>query len=104
MSFVLLRSSVEAPPRLIAETRVDFRAMAMEVLERSAESGKGQLCIDMTATEEVDGEHRLRLVGDRLLVLGSRPFGMAGHGYPSCILKFQCRNNMTFNLSESKII
>ena len=54
MSIVLVRSSVEAPPRLIAETRVDFRAMAMEVLERSAESGKGQLCIDMTATEEVD--------------------------------------------------
>lgn len=54
MSLVLERSSVEAPPRLIAETRVDFRAMAMEVLDRSAESGRGELCIDMTVTEEVD--------------------------------------------------
>ncbi|MCC6319734.1 MAG: STAS domain-containing protein [Gemmatimonadaceae bacterium] len=54
MHAVLDRISLEAPARLVAETRVDFRAAAMECLERARQLGAGELRIDMSATEEVD--------------------------------------------------
>ncbi|MEO6446966.1 MAG: STAS domain-containing protein [Gemmatimonadaceae bacterium] len=43
-----------APPRLVAETRVDFRCAAMDSLERAGRSGAGALSIDMAATHHVD--------------------------------------------------
>ena len=54
MNAVLDRVSIEAPARLIAETRVDFRAAAMECMERSVEAGTAALRIDMSGTEDVD--------------------------------------------------
>ncbi|MGQ0646897.1 MAG: STAS domain-containing protein [Gemmatimonadaceae bacterium] len=38
----------------MAETRVDFRAAAMECLDRSAAAKTGHLRIDMSGTEDVD--------------------------------------------------
>ncbi len=43
-----------APPRLVAETRVDFRCAALDSLERAGESGTPSLAIDMTETRDVD--------------------------------------------------
>lgn len=74
--------AVGAPSRLVAETRVDFRASAMDVLERLVDHGATSLDIDMTATEEVDASGlgtlvvvqkraRERSIGTRLL--GARP-------------------------------
>jgi anti-anti-sigma factor len=54
MNAVLDRVCVEAPERLVAETRVDFRAAAMEGMERSVEAGTSALRIDMSGTEDVD--------------------------------------------------
>jgi len=45
---------VVAPPRLVAETRVDFRCAALESLERAGETGVPQLAIDMIGTRDVD--------------------------------------------------
>jgi anti-anti-sigma regulatory factor len=45
---------VEAPSRLVAETRVDFRAAAMDGLERAAVAGEATLRIDMGGTADVD--------------------------------------------------
>lgn len=45
---------VEAPSRLVAETRVDFRSAAMDGLERAAGSGAPFLQIDMAGTADVD--------------------------------------------------
>ncbi len=45
---------VLAPPRLVAETRVDFRCAALDSLERAGESGIPALAIDMSDTRDVD--------------------------------------------------
>lgn len=50
----VLDRALDAPTRLVAETRVDFRAAALECLERSAEAGTAVLRIDMSVTEDVD--------------------------------------------------
>lgn len=42
-----------APPRLVAETRVDFRCAAMEYVGRVVEGG-GALTIDLRGTQDVD--------------------------------------------------
>ncbi|MBL8961901.1 MAG: STAS domain-containing protein [Gemmatimonadetes bacterium] len=45
---------VEAPSRLVAETRVDFRSAAMDGLERAAGCGESVLRIEMGETSDVD--------------------------------------------------
>ncbi len=47
-------SRLEAPVRLVVETRVDFRAAALESLEHAAAAGSAKLRIDMSGTESVD--------------------------------------------------
>lgn len=54
MTALFERTAVGAPPQLVAETRVDFRAVAMDCLERAAEAGIGSIEIDMSNTETVD--------------------------------------------------
>jgi anti-anti-sigma regulatory factor len=54
MTATLEATPVEAPARLIAETRVDFRAAALGSMERAVGSGSTALSIDMSETEEVD--------------------------------------------------
>jgi anti-anti-sigma factor len=49
-----IESRLEAPPRLVVDTRVDFRSAALEWLDRAEASGSGRLCIDMSSTESVD--------------------------------------------------
>lgn len=49
-----LEPRLEAPPRLVVDTRVDFRSAALEWLDRAAASGTGRLSIDMSSTESVD--------------------------------------------------
>jgi anti-anti-sigma regulatory factor len=43
-----------APERLTAETRVEFRCDALELIERVHASGGGALDIDLSATKELD--------------------------------------------------
>jgi len=50
----ITESRLEAPPRLVVDTRVDFRSAALEWLDRAEASGSGRLCIDMSSTESVD--------------------------------------------------
>ena len=54
MPAVAMSSPLQAPPRLVAETRVDFRCAALDSLQRMEESGSGALTIDMTETRDVD--------------------------------------------------
>ena len=54
MPAVASSTSLIAPSRLVAETRVDFRCAALESLERAEESGTGALAIDMAGTRDVD--------------------------------------------------
>jgi anti-anti-sigma factor len=49
-----MESRLEAPTRLVVDTRVDFRSAALEWLERAAASGTSRLSIDMSSTESVD--------------------------------------------------
>ncbi|MGQ0537888.1 MAG: STAS domain-containing protein [Gemmatimonadaceae bacterium] len=46
--------TVTAPASLNAGTRVDFRAVALDCLDRAGELGAGSLTIDLTGTDEVD--------------------------------------------------
>jgi anti-anti-sigma factor len=48
------RLILAAPPRLVAETRVDFRCAAMEYVGRVGDSGGGALIIDLGRTHDVD--------------------------------------------------
>lgn len=45
---------IQAPTRLVAETRVDFRCAALDSLERAGEVGSPLLAIDMGETRDVD--------------------------------------------------
>lgn len=54
MSAVLELGVVEAPRRLDADTRVDFRSAAMDGLERAVGAGAKCLRIDMCETCDVD--------------------------------------------------
>jgi anti-anti-sigma regulatory factor len=54
MSATAELAMVGAPSRLVAETRVDFRAAALDGLERAAGLGESRLRIDMTETADVD--------------------------------------------------
>ncbi|MBK6488924.1 MAG: STAS domain-containing protein [Gemmatimonadetes bacterium] len=54
MTAVAESTSLLAPSRLVAETRVDFRCAALESLDRAGEHGSSLLAIDMTGTRDVD--------------------------------------------------
>lgn len=43
-----------APPRIVVDTRVEFRSAALESLERANETGAHLFSIDMTETRDVD--------------------------------------------------
>jgi len=45
---------LQAPSRLVAETRVDFRCAALDTLEKAGEAGTPSLAIDMASTRDVD--------------------------------------------------
>ena len=45
---------IAAPPRLVAETRLEFRRVVIESLERSMVRGASVIEIDLQATREVD--------------------------------------------------
>lgn len=45
---------IQAPSRLVAETRVDFRCAALDSLERAGDVGSPLLAIDMGETRDVD--------------------------------------------------
>lgn len=45
---------IQAPSRLVAETRVDFRCAALDSLERAGDVGAPLLAIDMGETRDVD--------------------------------------------------
>ncbi|GAC1684183.1 MAG: hypothetical protein NVS9B3_02280 [Gemmatimonadaceae bacterium] len=64
---------LEAPPRLSAETRSQFRKAALEQLTVLAARGGGRLTIDLAATAEVDasGLGILVLVQKRAKELGT---------------------------------
>lgn len=47
-------TSLSAPARLVAETRVDFRCAALDSLDRAGEHGEPLLAIDMGDTRDVD--------------------------------------------------
>lgn len=54
MGAIADRASVDAPARLVAENRVEFRAAVLDCLQRSATAGVGHLRIDMSGTEDID--------------------------------------------------
>jgi anti-anti-sigma regulatory factor len=54
MTDLLDRIAIGAPSQLVADTRVEFRAAALDCLDRAAEQGSEMLEIDMSATENVD--------------------------------------------------
>ncbi len=54
MADLLERIAIGAPPHLVAETRVEFRAAALDCLDRMADQGSEMLEIDMSGTEIVD--------------------------------------------------
>lgn len=82
MSAVMEFAAIDAPVRLVAETRVDFRAAAMEGLERSVEASACYLRINMSGTESVDAsglgtlvvvQKRARERGLATLLVGTQP-------------------------------
>lgn len=54
MPAILEYSSLSAPERLIAETRVDFRSAVLEKLAQAGATTAGSLTIDMTETRDID--------------------------------------------------
>lgn len=54
MPAVAEANMIQAPTRLVAETRVDFRCAALDSLERAGEVGSPLLAIDMGETRDVD--------------------------------------------------
>ncbi len=54
MPAILEHTSLAAPERLVAETRVDFRSAVLEKLAHAGEGGGGALTIDMTVTRDID--------------------------------------------------
>lgn len=54
MSAVADANFIVAPPRLVAETRVEFRSVALESLERAGETGAHLVAIDMAETRDLD--------------------------------------------------
>lgn len=54
MTAVAESTSLLAPSRLVAETRVDFRCAALESLDRAGDHGATLLAIDMSETRDVD--------------------------------------------------
>jgi anti-anti-sigma factor len=54
VSILLECAAIEAPVRLVAATRVEFRAVAMECLDRSVDARSSHLRIDMSGTADVD--------------------------------------------------
>ncbi|HEX4935872.1 MAG TPA: STAS domain-containing protein [Gemmatimonadaceae bacterium] len=54
MSAVAEAIPIQAPARLVSETRVDFRCAALDSLERAKEGGTPLLAIDMGETRDVD--------------------------------------------------
>lgn len=54
MTAVAESAMIEAPHRLIAETRIEFKAVAMECLERVRSHEGTVLRIEMHSTVEVD--------------------------------------------------
>lgn len=53
MPALLDQTTLSAPVRLVAETRVDFRSAVLEKLSQAGES-RGSLLIDMTETRDID--------------------------------------------------
>lgn len=54
MPAVAEANMIQAPTRLVAETRVDFRCAALDSLERAGDVGSPLLAIDMGETRDVD--------------------------------------------------
>lgn len=54
MPAVAEANMIQAPSRLVAETRVDFRCAALDSLERAGDVGAPLLAIDMGETRDVD--------------------------------------------------
>ena len=54
MPAVAEANMIQAPIRLVAETRVDFRCAALDSLERAGDEGSPLLAIDMGETRVVD--------------------------------------------------
>ena len=46
--------TIPAPTRLAADTRVNFRDVALECLQRAGELGAGAFTIDLRSTDELD--------------------------------------------------
>jgi anti-anti-sigma factor len=46
--------SLSAPARLVAESRLDFRRAALELLDRTVQKHYARLVVDLTRTQEID--------------------------------------------------
>jgi anti-anti-sigma factor len=73
---------LQAPQRLVTDTRLDFRRAALEHVERAAQDSLPRIYVDLTATKEIDASGlgvlvllqkraRERMIATRLIHAGT---------------------------------